>query len=507
MLLLASIIVSFLAASSVPTPLHALYAAQWGFSPLATTVVFGVYALAVLASLLTFRKLSDHVGRRPVLLTGLVLQAVAMVQFATAGGLGTLLGARIVQGVATGLLLGAAGAAMLDLDRRRGALANSSAPGAGTAVGAIISVLAVQYLPAPTHLIYLVLLGALVAQAVGVLGMRETAPSRPGALRSLVPDIRLPRAVRSEVAIAAPVLFAVWALAGFYGSLGPALAAIVLHSSSGVYGGLNLFILAGVASGSVLVLNRAKARSVLYLGIAALIAGIAVTLVATSTDSAVGFFTGTAFAGVGFGSGFQGSIRLVVPLVGEQDRAGVLSALYVVVYLGLGVPAVIAGVLVTEVNGLQATTREYGSAVVVLAALALAGSLCTAPEGARAAPAGRKRLRLLAGGPTASAVTPGPTAPRPQQICRRSSPQRAPQARTSGHDRQQAAGLAEEGTENAKADVTALLVASKRRNSRAAPLNPCARPARGFPLVPSPRPCSPEPSGTSRPEAFSHAHD
>jgi len=165
LLLLASIIVSFLAASSVPTPLYALYAAQWGFSPLATTVVFGVYALAVLASLLTFGKLSDHVGRRPVLLTVFVLQAVAMVLFATAGGLGMLLGARIVQGVATGLLLGAAGAAMLDLDRRRGALANSSAPGADTAAGALISALAVRYLPAPTHLIYLVLLGALAAQA------------------------------------------------------------------------------------------------------------------------------------------------------------------------------------------------------------------------------------------------------------------------------------------------------------------------------------------------------
>jgi len=189
LLLLASIIVSFLAASSVPTPLYALYAAQWGFSPLATTVVFGVYALAVLASLLTFGKLSDHVGRRPVLLTVFVLQAVAMVLFATAGGLGMLLGARIVQGVATGLLLGAAGAAMLDLDRRRGALANSSAPGADTAAGALISALAVRYLPAPTHLIYLVLLGALAAQAAGVLGMGETAPSRPGALRSSAADL------------------------------------------------------------------------------------------------------------------------------------------------------------------------------------------------------------------------------------------------------------------------------------------------------------------------------
>lgn len=379
LLFLASIIVSFLAASSAPTPLYALYSARWGFSPLATTVVFGAYALAVLAGLLTFGKLSDHVGRRPVLLTALVVQAVAMVQFATAGGLGTLLGARIVQGVATGALLAAAGAAMLDVDRRRGALANSSAPGAGTAAGALISALAVQYLPAPTHLIYLVLLGVFAVQAAGVLGMAETAPRRGGALRSLVPDLRLPRAVRAEVAIAAPVLFAVWALAGFYGSLGPALAAIVVHSSSVVYGGLGLFILAGVASASALVLNRATARSVLYLGIAALTAGIAVTLAAASTDCAAGFFAGTAISGVGFGSGFQGSIRLVVPAVGEQDRAGVLSVLYVVVYLGLGVPAVIGGVLATEVNGLMATAREYGTAVVVLAALALVGLLVHRP--------------------------------------------------------------------------------------------------------------------------------
>jgi hypothetical protein len=85
--------------------------------------------------------------------------------------------------------------------------------------------------------------------------MAETAPPRPGARRSLVPGIRLPRAVRAQVAIAAPVLFAVWALAGFYGSLGPALAATVLHSSSVVYGGLSLFILAGVASASALVLK------------------------------------------------------------------------------------------------------------------------------------------------------------------------------------------------------------------------------------------------------------
>src|ERR1700712_2275371 len=58
-----SILLLFLAASSAPTPLYAIYQAEWGFSPITVTVVFGVYAVAVLSSLLVFGKLSDHIGR------------------------------------------------------------------------------------------------------------------------------------------------------------------------------------------------------------------------------------------------------------------------------------------------------------------------------------------------------------------------------------------------------------------------------------------------------------
>src|ERR1700743_3199470 len=79
---LASLIVALLASSAAPTPLYAIYQAQWHFTPITTTVVFGVYALAVLASLLTLGKLSDHVGRRPVLLTALAVHAGSLVTFA-----------------------------------------------------------------------------------------------------------------------------------------------------------------------------------------------------------------------------------------------------------------------------------------------------------------------------------------------------------------------------------------------------------------------------------------
>ncbi|MFJ2960045.1 MFS transporter [Streptomyces sp. NPDC087270] len=390
LILLASIIVSLLAASSAPTPLYAVYQGEWGFSPITTTIVFGVYAVAVLVSLLVFGKISDHIGRKPVLFVALAAQAAAMVVFATAGGVDVLMAGRVVQGVATGAALGAIGAGLLDIDRIKGSVANSFAPPIGTAVGALASGLVVRFLPAPTHLVYYLLLGVFALQALGVTALKEPVTRKPGALASMVPEIKLPRAARGSIAVAAPVLFAVWSLAGFYGSLGPAITSRLVHSDSVVYGGLGLFVLAGAAALSVPLLRETPTRTVMVSGVSALIVGVAVTVLsigsgAGGTGSEVGFFVGSAVAGFGFGAGFQGGIRLVLPLVQPHERAGVLSLLYVVSYLGMGVPAVIAGVLVVHGGGLLDTVREYGAAVILLSAVALVGLLLgrRAPQAVR----------------------------------------------------------------------------------------------------------------------------
>src|SRR6202020_2330257 len=108
--LLASLVVSLLAASAAPTPLYAIYQRQWGFTPITITIVFGVYAVAVLVALLTLGRLSDSIGRRPVLLGALGVQILSMAVYATAGGVGELMIARIIQGLATGGALGGVGA-------------------------------------------------------------------------------------------------------------------------------------------------------------------------------------------------------------------------------------------------------------------------------------------------------------------------------------------------------------------------------------------------------------
>jgi predicted MFS family arabinose efflux permease len=372
-LLEGSIVVSFLAGSAAPTPLYPVYQVQWEFSPITTTVVFGVYALAVLAALLVAGSLSDHVGRRPVLLAGIAVQAVTMVVFATADGVPALLVARIIQGLSTGASMGAVGAGMLDIDKARGTIANAVVPLLGTASGSIGSGLLVQFLPAPERLVYLVLLGIFVVQGIGVLLMPETAEPKAGAVASLRPRFGVPRAARRPLLVAAPVLVAVWALAGFYGSVGPAVVRLVAGTHSILVGGLGLFVLAASGGLAVLLSRNARPRAVMVFGILALLVGVSGTLVAIADRSPVLFFAGCVVAGAGFGGGFQGAVRTVIPLAAPHERSGLLSIVYVVSYLAMGLPVVIGGFLVVHGGGLAVTAREYGVAVLVLAVSALFG--------------------------------------------------------------------------------------------------------------------------------------
>jgi hypothetical protein len=103
------------------------------------------------------------------------------------------------------------------------------------------------------------------------------------------------------------------------------------------------------------------------------VAGVAITLIALGTGSVAVFFAGTVISGVGFGAGFQGGIRTVVPLAAPHERAGVLSLLFVISYLGMGVPAVAAGFGATDGLGLIGAARVYGVGLIILAGFALAG--------------------------------------------------------------------------------------------------------------------------------------
>lgn len=375
---LAITLLTFLAASSAPTPLYHLYQEGLHFSAGMLTLIFGVYAISLLAALLTVGSLSDHLGRKPVIFAALVLDMLAMLLFINEGSVAWLIAARTLQGFATGMATAVLGAALLDTDRQQGPLVNSVAPLLGMACGAMGSSLLVEFAPLPTQLIYWTLFALMLLQAIYVWRLPETVSPIPGALASLRPTLHVPPQARRALWLSLPVDVAVWAMGGFYLSLAPSLVRAATGSTSNLIGGGLVAVL--TLSGALMIfsLRNRPADKVLRLGAGLLAVGVTLILTAVHSASLPLFFIATLIAGSGFGAGFLGALRSVVPLALPHERAGLMSAFYVLSYLAFCLPALLAGNLIRSF-GLIATTDGYGVVLILLSLGALAGLLMQNP--------------------------------------------------------------------------------------------------------------------------------
>ena len=363
----------FFAASSAPTPLYSLYRKAWDFSPAALTLVFGIYALALLAALLVTGSLSDHLGRRPVMLGSLALEAVAMLVFADASDLRMLIAARLLQGLASGAAASVVPAAVLDVGHSRAPLLNSLMPVLGMGCGALGTSILVTYAPFPMRLVFILLLGLFLLLAAVVAWLPETISRRAGALASLVPSIRIPRAAHRIMIRVAPANIAAWALGGFYLSLGPSLAAMVTGSHSVILGGTVVFTLTAGATLAILLFRTMTPAITLLLGSGALAMGLAITLLGVHAALAGILIAGTFCSGMGLGLVFQSALRSVLPQAEAHERAGLMAAYFVMSYLAFSIPAMLAGTMVRHL-GLETVTDAYAGSLILLVAITAAAS-------------------------------------------------------------------------------------------------------------------------------------
>ena len=384
----AVLLVLVLAASGVPSPLYRVYQDRFGFSSGVLTLVFAVYAFALLMALLVVGALSDHVGRRPVLAGGLVLEAGAMMLFLLAGDVGWLMAARVVQGLATGAMTGALGAALLDFqrsDRPLGPLVNSASPGLGLSLGAVGAGVLVEFVPAPTDWVFGVLTAVFLLAAVAVLRLPESSPRLPGALASLRPNVHVPPAQRGAFLAVLPCLAATWALGGLYASLGPSLVAGVFGVNDHLVGSLLILALNGTGLAGSLLMRGLRPERGMIVGALIFSVGVAGTVGALLAGSLPLFFVAAVVSGFGFGAAFLGAMATVTRGVAPGERAGLLSSVFVVSYLMFSVPAIAAGIAVGSV-GLARTAEIYGAAVIVLALSAAAALLLRRSAPAQARP-------------------------------------------------------------------------------------------------------------------------
>jgi sugar phosphate permease len=370
----AGALASLLLGANLAAPLYAVYRERFGFNSLVLTLVFAVYALALAPSLLLFGELSDRVGRRPVILGGLVMGALALALFALATDVAWLFAARVVQGVSVGMAGGAATAAVVELDPnadgRHAALLATLAQTLGGGAAPLLTGVLAEWAPAPLVLSYIVGMLACLVCAGLLLAMPE--PGRPRGGRWHVPRPSVPADIRVAFARVAVTGAAVWAVVALFFSVVPSFASERLSTGNlAVLGAISALVLACSSIAQVASRDRIPPEVAQALGLGLVAIGLAALALASVSDRAVVLVAASVLAGTGHGLAFLGAQDDLNRLAPPERRGEINAAFYTCIYVGIAVPVIGVGVLadltslVTAVNVFAAVTGTAAAAAAV----------------------------------------------------------------------------------------------------------------------------------------------
>ncbi|MGU3651292.1 MFS transporter [Mycolicibacterium sp. A43C] len=334
-----------LGVSGIPAPLYGIYEANWHLSPLATTLVFAVYAVAALGAVLVSGRISDVVGRKPVLIGALIALLVGLGVFLVADSMAMLLLARSIHGAAVGSIVVAGAAALLDLKPDHGVRSGQLSGVAfniGMTIAILGSALLAQYAPHPLRTPYAVVAVICLIVGVGVLALREPHTARAsGPIRIAKPAV--PEQIRSDFWFSALGAMASWSVLGVLLSLYPSLAAQQTHIDNLVFGGAVVGTTAFAAASAQLAATRLPAKYSAIIGDIGMAVSLLLTIPVLLTHRWELVFVAAVLLGATFGLGFGGSLRHLSDVVPADRRGETMSAFYLLAYTAMAVPTLVAG--------------------------------------------------------------------------------------------------------------------------------------------------------------------
>ncbi len=341
-----------LGVSGIPAPLYGIYEANWHLSPLATTIVFAVYAVAALGAVLVSGRISDVVGRKPVLIGALIALLVGLAVFVVADNMAMLLLARSIHGAAVGSIVVAGAAALLDLKPDHGVRSGQLSGVAfniGMTIAILGSALLAQYAPHPLRTPYAVVAVVCLVVGVGVLALREPHTARAsGPIRIAKPAV--PEQIRSDFWFSALGAMASWSVLGVLLSLYPSLAAQQTHIDNLVFGGAVVGTTAFAAASAQLAATRLPAKYSAIIGDIGMAVSLLLTIPVLLTHRWELVFVAAVLLGATFGLGFGGSLRHLSDVVPADRRGETMSAFYLLAYTAMAVPTLVAGWAATRWN-------------------------------------------------------------------------------------------------------------------------------------------------------------
>lgn len=373
----AAVVTHTLWTSAAPTMTYPLYAAEWHLTPTITTGIFAIYPVVVVAMLILFGDLSDHIGRRATMLLGLAASIVGVFLFAVAPDITWVFIGRAFMGVGVGLSASPSTAAMVEFGGSEGSAKASYVTAAGQALGLALAVLVagalIQYAPFPTRLNFLVLLAMLIVLfAVAWFLPRHTAGETKGRWKPRIPYVA--PGIRAVFVASTLGVTAAYALGALMLGLGAQIARDLIGSSNVLVNGAALALLAAVMGGMAVGGRNLGATQSIVVGAVGSIVGLGLMAVAAREHGLAVFIAAVFCLGIGYSLLFSGGLKLINANAPAHHRGATLSALFLIAYLLQGAIALLLGAVATR-WGLEASVDLGVPGLMAINILALAAAV------------------------------------------------------------------------------------------------------------------------------------
>ena len=349
--------------SAVPTPLYSLFQRRDHFSTITLTVIYAVYAVGVIVSLLLAGHISDWVGRKQLFVPALLVNVVSAGVFIAAPSLGGLLVARVLSGVSVGLSTATATAYLAELHghtRWRGSQRADMVAIAvnlgGIGFGPLTAGVLAQWAPMPLRLPFIVFAATLLVLSALVAVSPETVVPPETKVAWRPQRIAVPTEARGQFFAACLAGASTFAVFGVFNSVAPALLAGTLGRTSHALAGLVAFVVFATAAASQIMLGRLNPTRLLLIGPLVLIPGMGLLIGGMWAPSLALFIAGGVLIGAGGGLLFRACLLTAASTAPSPAvRGEVLAGFFVGAYVGLSLPVIGLGI-----------ATEHASAKVVM---------------------------------------------------------------------------------------------------------------------------------------------
>ncbi|GEP81277.1 MFS transporter [Staphylococcus kloosii] len=359
--------------TTLPTPLYPLYSNVFQLSPLMITVIYAVYAVGVIGGLLVFGQLSDRIGRRYVLIPGIILSIISAIVFLFASNVGLLLLGRVVSGLSAGLFTSTATTTIVNLapddKKNQASTIASSVNMLGLGFGPLLCGVLAQYLPYALHLVFIVDIVLLIPAFIGIWLMPEPIKDKQS-FRIKVQKLSVPSNIRGTFIYAVIPVFVGFSMLGLFTAISPNFLGEILNIQNKAIIGLTVFLVFCASTVGQLLFKQKSDYSVLMLGSATLIVGVILVGISLLLSSYVLLLIGAIVSGLGQAFSFRAGLSTVNSVSPQDKQAEITSTFFTIAYIAISIPVVGVGLLQLGL-AIQGAGLTFSIIVVLLAIISL----------------------------------------------------------------------------------------------------------------------------------------